>query len=260
VAQEQATAQRFAIAISGGASKGAYEAGMNWTALKMIQGTTGLSTLAGGPTRTMEAASVAGASAGGINTLLTGLTWCSRSESNGGIANSIDDNVFRDVWLRVDINALMPAKADSPTYLPGDAVLSRKDYFASADDLRDRWHKPAYRTGCKMPMGVTVTRVIPQDLQVGDLEVQNQRFYIPFELRVKEDNSIGFSFDPQDYPGLSDPAMILMPRPRNEPEFSIADESHHRRSRCYQRVSRRIRTQTPAILPPSPGRDGRGGD
>ena len=223
VAQEQATAQRFSIAISGGASKGAYEAGMNWAALKVIQGTTGLSTLAGGPVRTMEAASVAGASAGGINTLLTGLTWCSRSESDGGIANRIDDNVFRDVWLRVDINALLPAKADSPTYLPDDALLSRKDYFASADDLRDHWHKPAYRTGCKMPMGVTVTRVIPQDLQVGDLEVQNQRFYIPFELWVKEDNSIGFSFDPQDYPGLSDPAMILMPRPRSDPEFSIAD-------------------------------------
>ena len=223
-AQDQSSPHRFSLAISGGASKGAYEAGLNWAALKLIHETTKLSTLTGGPVRPMEAASVAGASAGGINTLLTGLAWCSRAETNGGIPNRIDDNVFRDTWLRVDINELLPATADSATYLPDDAVLSRKDYFESADELRDRWRKPAYRAGCKVPMGVTVTRVEPQELLVGNLEVQNQRFYIPFELRVKEDNSIGFFFDPDDYPDLSDPAMIVMPRRRSDPEHSIADE------------------------------------
>jgi len=223
-AQDEQKLQRFSIAISGGASKGAYEAGVNWAALKLIQEIPRMTTLTGGPIRPMEFASVSGASAGGINTLLTGLTWCSRPESNGGIANRIDDNVFRDVWLRVDINDLLPPKADSPTYLADDALLSRKDYFKSARELSEQWNKPAYQTGCTVPMGVTVTRVIPQELLVGDLEVQNQRFFIPFELRVKEDNSVSFFFDPGAYPGLSDPAMILMPRPRNEPEFSIADE------------------------------------
>jgi hypothetical protein len=73
-------------------------------------------------------------------------------------------------------------------------------------------------------MGVTVTRVLPQPLMVGEIEVQNQRFFIPFEMRVKNDGSVGFFFNPADYPKLSDPSMMLMPRPRGDPEFSISDE------------------------------------
>ena len=140
--------QRLSIAISGGASKGAYEAGLNWAALKLVRGMEKLSTLSGGAPRPMEVVSVAGASAGGVNTILSGLAWCARPESDGGIANSIDDNVFRNIWLRLDINTLLPPKADSASYLPDDAVFSRKDYFAAADDLRKQWEQPAYRAGC----------------------------------------------------------------------------------------------------------------
>jgi predicted acylesterase/phospholipase RssA len=216
--------QRFAIAISGGASMGAYEAGLNWAALKLLRVSEGLRTLGGGRFRSMEVTSAAGASAGGVNTILTGLTWCGRSDAEGGPPNRIDDNAFRDIWLRVDINSLLPPNADSETYLPDDAVFSRKDYFDAAMDLRDQWRKPVFRAGCRVALGVTVTRVEPQRLQVGDIEVKNQRFYIPFELRVKEDGSIGYFFDPADYPELADPAMILMPRLRGDPEFSISDE------------------------------------
>ncbi len=56
------------------------------------------------------------------------------------------------------------------------------------------------------------------------MEVQNQRFFIPFELRVQSDNTVQFFFDPADYPTLSDPAMILMPRAQNSAPFSIDDE------------------------------------
>ncbi len=224
-AEQNQKERRVSIAISGGASKGSYEAGLNWAILKLMREAGKLKTLSGGEPRPLEmVASVAGASAGGVNTILSGLAWCSRPESDGGIANSIDDNVFRNIWLRLDINALLPATADSESYLPDDAVLSRKDYFDAADDLRKQWQQPAYRVGCRIPMGVTVTRVHPQELMVGDLEVQNQRFFIPFELRVKEDGSIGFFFDPSDYPSLSDPAMILMPRARDAPPFSISSE------------------------------------
>jgi hypothetical protein len=223
-AEQHDESQRFSIAISGGASKGAYEAGLNWALLKLVREIVGLETFRGGEIRPLEVASVAGASAGGVNTILTGLAWCTRPESDGGIANFIDDNVFRDIWLTLDINALLPPKADSDSYLPDDALLSRKEYFNAARDLSKRWQQPAYRIGCKVPMGVTVTRVHPQELMVGDLEVQNQRFFIPFELRVMEDGSVAYFFDPADYPTLSDPAMILMPRPRSAPPFSISND------------------------------------
>jgi predicted acylesterase/phospholipase RssA len=223
-ADETTAPQRFSIAVSGGASKGAYEAGLNWAALKLVRESADLKRLSGGRLRPMELVSVAGASAGGVNTLLSGLTWCARPESEGGLANRSDSNLFRDTWLRVDINALLPDRPDSETYLPDDALFSRKDYFASANELRKNWRKPAFRVGCKVPLGVTVTRVVPQELIVGEIDVKNQRFYIPFELRVQEDGSVAYFFDPADYPRLSDPAMILMPRPHNAPEFSISDE------------------------------------
>ena len=216
--------QRFSLAISGGASKGAYEAGLNWAVLKLIRESPNLENVSGGRFRPLEIASVAGASAGGVNTILTGLTACTRAHDEGGLPNRIDDNVFRDVWLRIDINALLPPRADSATYLPDDALFSRRDYFASARDLKEKWRKPAYRDGCRIPMGVTVTRVEPMQLKVGEIQVENQRFYIPFELRVQKDGHIAYFFDPADYPRVDDPAMILMPRPRNAPEFSISDD------------------------------------
>ena len=215
---------RFSIAISGGASKGAYEAGLNWSMIKIMREYSGRKSAEGGKFFSLEAASITGASAGGINTLLSGLSWCSRSEKDGGIANRIDNNVFRDIWLRADINTLLPERADSPLYLPDDALLSRKDFLESARELRDKWNTPSFREGCRIPLGVTVTRIEPDLLSVGKVEVQNQRFYIPFELRVTEDGIIDYYFNPADYPKVSDPAMILMPRPRNAAPFSIDDQ------------------------------------
>ena len=224
-AREPIEYQRFSIAISGGASKGAYEAGLNWAILKLIRESENLPTLGGGQIRPLQIASITGASAGGVNTILSGLTWCSLPEAEGGLTSRIDNNLFRDIWLRVDINALLPPNPDSEIYLPDDALLSRRDYFAAAGDLAEQWRKSAYRKGCRVPLGVTVTRVEPLDLVVDNIEVENQRFYIPFELRVQEDGTIAYFFDPADYPSLSDPAMILMPHPRGAPEFSIPDKS-----------------------------------
>jgi len=113
IARETDEYQRFSIAISGGASKGAYEAGLNWAILKLIRESENLHTLSGGKIRPLHIASITGASAGGVNTILSGLTWCSRPEAYGGLVNRIDKNLFRDIWLRVDINALLPPHPDS---------------------------------------------------------------------------------------------------------------------------------------------------
>jgi len=216
---------RASIAISGGASKGAYEAGLNWSAIKIMRDGPGLVTLTGGQFFPFQMASITGASAGGINTLLSGLSWCSLDEKEGGLSNRIDSNVFRDIWLRVDINTLLPRDAKSPIYLPDDAVLSRKDFLEAATELREKWSKPSFQKDCRIPLGVTVTKIKPEVLNVGEVEVQNQRFYIPFELRVTDDSSIKFFFEPADYPKVADPSMILMPGAHDTLAFSI-DNQH----------------------------------
>ena len=215
---------RLSFAISGGASKGAYEAGLNWSVIKIAREHDGDLRQKGGQFFPFEVTSISGASAGGINTILSGLAWCSRPVKDGGIYNNIDNNVFRDIWLRADINTLLPQQANSPIYLPDDAVLSRKDFIDSARELRDKWNKPSFRKGCRIPLGVTVTRIEPDRLFAGNVEVQNQRFYIPFELRVTNDSSIDYFFDPADYPKVADPAMILMPRSQDAAPFSIDDQ------------------------------------
>ncbi|MBT8128130.1 MAG: patatin-like phospholipase family protein [Gammaproteobacteria bacterium] len=216
--------RRFSMAISGGASKGAYEAGLNWGLLEIMRDIDKIDPSVIGQANRMEAASFTGASAGGINTLLSGLSWCSLPRAQGGLANTIDDNVFRDVWLNLDVNRLLPPSADSIYYDEDDALLSRHDLLQAAGKIRGQWNTPSFRPGCRIPLGVTVTRVVPEAFKVGNIQVQNQRMYIPFEARTRADGTLGFYFEPDDYPRLSDPAMILLPRAKNAPVHSIEDQ------------------------------------
>lgn len=217
---------RFSLAISGGASKGAYEAGLIWgmiEVLRQVQNAENGSL--GGELRPIEIASIAGTSAGGINTLLAALAWSVKPERDGGFANRIDDNIFRDVWLTPDVNRLLPIEPDSPQYLPDDAMLSRRDLVAVAGELGEKWRRPGtFRAGLRLPMGVTVTRTIPDTLYVNGVAVSNQRFYIPFELRTQADGSAAFFFDPHDYPALSDPAMIPMPWQSGDAPYTVSDQ------------------------------------
>jgi hypothetical protein len=217
---------RVSLAISGGASMGAYEAGLIWGLIEVIRQVekTGAWSL-GGERRSIEIASIAGTSAGGINTLLAALAGSVNPENEGGFTNRIDDNIFRDVWLIPDVNRLLPAKANSPQYLPDDALLSRKDLVEVARELRKKWRRPGtFRPGLRLPLGVTVTRVRPETMLVSGVEVDNQRFYIPFEMRTRTDGSVEFFFDPNDYPSIVDPAMILMPWSSDKSPLSISDQ------------------------------------
>lgn len=216
--------RRFSIAISGGASKGAYEAGLNWGLLKILHDIDKIEDSLIGRSHDLAVASFTGASAGGINTLLSGLVWCSLPEVQGGLTNTIESNIFRDVWLIPDVNSLLPPTVDSEYYGPDDALLSRHDLLQAARTLRERWNKPGFRAGCNIPLGVTVTRVIPEEFKVGNIEVHNQRLFIPFVIRTQDDGTLSFYFDPGEYPTLLDPSMILMPRETDAPPYSIDDQ------------------------------------
>ena len=219
-------ANRASLAISGGASMGAYEAGLIWGIIEVLKHSNQTqSWSAGGQVQPFEISSIAGTSAGGINTLLAAIVWSVNPESEGGFSNRIDDNVFRDVWLTPDINRFLPPDADSPLYLPDDALLSRADLVQVAREIRDKWdRKGTFRPGLQISLGLTVTRVRPEKMTVSGITVENQRFYIPIEMRTGEDGSAHFGFNPKDYPQLQDPSMLLMPWPAGEPPYSISDQ------------------------------------
>jgi hypothetical protein len=216
--------QRFAVAISGGASLGAYEAGANWALIKMLRHASDKRSPIGGIYHPVELSSVAGASAGGINSLLSALAWCTLPPKQGGIANRANNNIFRDVWFLPDVNKLLPPEPDSPLYRDDDALLSRATLLKGGALLKKTWNSPSFRPGCRVPLGVTVTRVKPKKITLGNVDVQNQRFYIPFEFYVGSDRKGRFRFNPAEYEGHWDPAMILIPRKRGTPKYSISDE------------------------------------
>jgi predicted acylesterase/phospholipase RssA len=67
---------RISLAISGGASKGAYEAGLIWSLIEVIRQVEKTESWSfGGEPQPLEFAGIAGTSAGGINTLLAALVW-----------------------------------------------------------------------------------------------------------------------------------------------------------------------------------------
>jgi hypothetical protein len=217
---------RISLAISGGASKGAYEAGLIWGLIEVIHQVESTKNWSfGGEPRPIEITSIAGTSAGGINSLLAAMIWAVNPEDKGGFTNRINDNIFRDVWLTPDVNRLLPPNADPRQYLHDDALLSRKDLVEAARELRKKWHHPGtFRPGLRLPLGLTVTRVKPETMIVRGVAVENQRFYIPFEIRTQDDGIAKFFFDPHDYPSLDDPAMIIMPWSFDGSPFFISDQ------------------------------------
>jgi len=86
----------FSLIISGGISLGAYEAGYNWALLKYMGH---LKHHTKNPN--VDLKSIAGASAGAINTLMSAMAWC-RSKEEFDTNNHIEQNLFHDMWTDVD--------------------------------------------------------------------------------------------------------------------------------------------------------------
>ena len=183
--------RRFSMAISGGASKGAYEAGLNWGLLKMMQDISKIEYSMIGEARTLEAASFSGASAGGINTVLSGLTWCSLPQAKGGLANTIDENIFRDVWLAPDVNRLLPPTADSIYYNDDDALLARYDLLQASQKLRERWNQPGFRAGCRGLLARRLAAHLPDRQEASTDEKTAQPLHQAVNQQQREDPDAG---------------------------------------------------------------------
>jgi hypothetical protein len=82
------------------------------------------------------------------------MAWSVKPERDGGFANRIDDNIFRDVWLTPDVNRLLPIEPDSPQYLPDDAMLSRRDLVAVAgNSAKNGAGRERFAPVCGCPSG-----------------------------------------------------------------------------------------------------------
>jgi len=172
----------FSLVISGGISLGAYEAGYNWALLKYM---TYLKHYSKDTDINMR--SIAGASAGAINTLMSSMAWC-RSREALDINNTIEDNLFYSMWGDVDFEDLFISKNGVVDINNTTSLFSRIKIKKQADKILKQMHRPLYDRECSIPFGFAVTRVIPKQVDINGIKINNKLFQIPITLKVGEDS------------------------------------------------------------------------
>jgi len=169
----QAQKINFSMVISGGVSLGAYESGYNWAMIKMMSKLRQSDIFIEPNLR-----SVAGASAGSINALLTTLYWCQKD--NVPLKNSVDDNLFYETWVNLGIEDLVIEGEDPHNK---SSLLSRRGLRKKAKLIIKHLQKDIYRQGCEVGLGVSVTKATPIVEEVSGIKIKNQHFSIPFTLK-----------------------------------------------------------------------------
>ena len=185
----------FSMAISGGVSLGSYEAGLNWALVNYLKVKRN-EIISSEPEKLFpELKSVAGASAGSINALLTAMTWCvddkkleeikKQNPDNNAFkySSTISDNLFLEIWLNVGIEDLLPDTKDGEGYQKGDGLFTRNAFAHAIERINHILGENIFREDCEIPIGLTVTRVEAMEMSVAGVDVENQRFMIPLRLQ-----------------------------------------------------------------------------
>ena len=142
----------FSMVISGGVSLGAYESGYNWAMIKA------LGEIRHSPKWNINPVlrSVAGASAGSINALLTAAYWCQKESVP--YQNTVEENLFYETWVNLGLENLI-IKGNDPENK--STLFSRRTLQEKAENIMQYLEKPIFREGCEVPMGFAVTKVTP---------------------------------------------------------------------------------------------------
>jgi len=170
----------LSMVISGGVSLGAYEAGYNWAMIKMLN-----KVRKDGKLVEPHLRSVAGASAGSINALLSAMYWCQKDSVP--LHNSVDDNLFYETWVNLGIEDLLIKGED-----PGNksSLFTRKKLEEKGELIIEHLKKPIFKKNCAVPLGVSVTKVTPIVEEIAGIKVKNQNFSVPLVFKEKNGRGI----------------------------------------------------------------------
>ena len=170
----------LSMVISGGVSLGAYESGYNWAMIRMLTEIKSKN-----PDINPRLRSVAGASAGSINALLTAVYWCQKESVP--YKNSVQDNLFYETWVNLGIDDLAIEGEDPHNK---STLFSRKGLKSKAAKIMDHMSKPIYKEGCEMPMAFAVTKVTPIVEEFQGIKIKNQSFSVPLTLKISHNKAV----------------------------------------------------------------------
>jgi len=188
----------MAMVISGGVSLGAYEAGYNWATIRM------LSLLRAGDLPVHPVLrSVAGASAGSINALLSAMYWC--QDPGEKEHNLIEDNLFFDTWVELGLEDLLVPPDDTENR---STLFSRRVLEKKADAIIRHLYRPLFRDGCEVALGFAVTKAVPIEEEFQRIPIRNQAFSIPLTLKIKKRRAV---FENREIPVTDDLFLMQIP-------------------------------------------------
>ncbi|MGZ6076535.1 MAG: patatin-like phospholipase family protein, partial [Myxococcaceae bacterium] len=199
----------FSLTLQGAASLGTYEAAVNWTVIRLIRSNRLEEDAQHSRRPHLEALS--GSSAGSVNALLAAALWC---EADDEVENlSVDRNLLRDVWLPIGLDQLLPG--DPGLYTSSDGLFASSAFTPVVDTVKNRVFSGKglrFKPGCRVPVGFTMTRVVPQLRTVSGLRVKSQQTVVPliFEVdrtgvpRLRRDTSLRSTGMAADTAALAD--------------------------------------------------------
>jgi predicted acylesterase/phospholipase RssA len=171
----------FSLTLQGAASLGTYEAAVNWTLIRLIRSNRLEEDSQRGRLPRLEALS--GSSAGSVNALLAAALWCEADDEVDNL--SVDRNLLRDAWLAIGLDELLPG--DPHLYTPSDGLFAASAFTPVVDSVQSRVFSGTglrFKPGCRVPVGFTMTRVVPQLRTVSGLRVKSQQTVVPLIFEV----------------------------------------------------------------------------
>lgn len=175
------------LSASGGISRGAYQAGVNWALVQVFRGSRDASFRARyhlpGVYRVETAT---GASAGNVNSVFSAIEDCA-----SGPAAPPDSSLFWKLWANMGRDQLF--EPDIRNTATNRSLLTRRyvedSVFAAVTRTMNR---PGARAGCNVPIGITLTKVRPDSIAIRagkatrGVTAATQRFATVFAVREKE--------------------------------------------------------------------------
>ncbi len=213
LAQETAVAEYVSYTASGGSSKGAYQAGVDWLITEFIRRAHNprfTDTLKLDQPPKLEIASTSGASAGNINALLAAISACtSVPESLEQLKVKPEESLFWKFWVGTGIDELMPERPAVRSAVTDSVFQSAARFYGHADPgwptpylryLLDAVSQRSFRKNCMVPVGLTLTRQTAAHVPAAfsSREFSVQRFAAVFSVATDDDGALAIRPVPKE--------------------------------------------------------------
>ncbi|HEY0674097.1 MAG TPA: patatin-like phospholipase family protein [Longimicrobiales bacterium] len=181
------------LTVSGGASRGAYQAGVNWSIIEIMRRLRDDATFraAAASSNVLWLSAAAGSSSGNVNSILSSLEWCKytpqlpATDAERAVQGP-DSSVFWKVWVHTGLEQLFPYRR----------VKITEDVGLFHRDFNRLFHYPTlnrvrmgggFREGCDVALGLTLTKLDPERTTLGtgrnNVQPQTQRFATVFRVQ-----------------------------------------------------------------------------